>query len=268
MRRVHWPTSRVQNAARRILGLPPEPAEKLGIGFWVERREDGFSDVLDHSGRREDADWAQFHADGRRGLAADRIGRAPFIARSAAERAWSAASEPVRGWRRRRALLAARELRFTSPYIISELHESVDGPLTAGKAEYWLEVRRPEALARAAESAWNSGEVLADAAEWAPVVLTVPQDAGPLTDEVIAEAIARWYSQQAEFVPGHWTAVERALPRVIVDLARSTLEEDAAGWAGEGASRDEILTGFEEGDRAAADVDRRRGKRRLARFGR
>lgn len=107
----------------------------------------------------------------------------------------------------------------TSTHRRDRRHRGIEGWFTFGSAGYRLDIITPGLLAQATHEDWTHGSVLrADRAAWFSADwLLVPADT--LDDELIAEAITRWYRERFKYQRGHWSHLEGRLPAVEINLA-------------------------------------------------
>lgn len=119
-----------------------------------------------------------------------------------------------------RELTEARTLRYTSHYVHTKGETSeVEGYFALKSGPYSLDVLTPRFLSDIAEEQWDAGEL-----GYAPNAraLIVPGDF--LDDEIVLEALKRWYIERYSWKYDHWAIRESRLPDIVVDLAWSEPE--------------------------------------------
>lgn len=194
---------------RRAMGLGGSAPDPVGV-----RLAGGQFRVAPESQRAVDFD--AWHREGARARLATGIAYLPqrFCRR------WRQVRERGEMLRGQRALAQAPTLCYCSPHIhpIGET-DDIEGWFTFGSAGYRLDIITPGLLAQATHEDWTRGSVLrADRAAWFSADwLLVPADT--LDDELIAEAITRWYRERFKYQRGHWSHLEGRLPAVEINLA-------------------------------------------------
>lgn len=193
---------------RRAMGLGPAP-DPVGVRFDVGRLR-----WVSEAERAAGLD--AWHREGTRARLATGLAFLP-----------QRVERGARGLRRRaeaqhgeRALAQARTLVYCSRHLhpIGETRD-IEGYFDLGRAWYRLDVLSAGILAQTAEHDWAGGRVMrGDENTWSGAELVlVPADT--LDDGLIAEAIARWYTDRFWLRRGHWSQLEGRLPTITVDLA-------------------------------------------------
>lgn len=193
---------------RRLMGLGPAP-DRVGL-LVVNGRARRLSKA---QGEAERAAW---HREGWRARLATDLAFLP----QRMERRRRRAQARVEALRAERALAASRTLRYCSRHVHPIGRTSdVEGYFDLGRARYRLDILTPGVLASAAEYDWARGEVVeAGETPWFGVD-TLLVSAETLDDQLIAEAIGRWYRRRFELERGHWSQLEGRMPTVTVELA-------------------------------------------------
>jgi hypothetical protein len=212
---------------RRLLGLPATPPNITGGLFIPIDGKPGIGGRMGFLSAEERALEAErYHAEGFRARLATFLAYVPQRARHR----MMTVKETVRQARAARALARARVLRYTSPYIHAVGDLGVEGYFDLGNnLGFGLEITTATAMERYAADEWERGGVIH--AESSLLFGPEPWVAVPgtrLTDELIREAIVRWYQDRFHFVQGHWSQREHALPEIVVDLHWQTDEERRA----------------------------------------
>lgn len=191
----HMNASEAEALLRRLLGLPaaaPAP----------------------HGGEDQFQEW---HGEDRRADLARELATAPSRTRALARQAAERVSERLISWRADRSLADARQLAFRAqaPHEIGHTWQ-VDGRLEAPDGTgMTLWVVALGGIERQSVQAWHHGRVLPG--HLGPgQTLVVPT--ALLCDEILIEAIQRWYMTRFEYRRGHWGVRERRLPQLTVEV--------------------------------------------------
>jgi hypothetical protein len=211
-------TSSRLRRARRLLGLPAEPPNIVGMLYIPIYGRPGIGGRLGSlSDEERERERARYHAEDFRARLASTLADTPPRLRSKlGDARWA-----LNRYRAQRAFANARTLYYTSHYIHPEDDQGIDGYFDLGpNLSLSLEICTSNVLKRYAKAEWAGGEVthsqsstiLGSYQPW----LVVPGK--KLTDELIAEAIRRWYQDRFEFVQGHWSQRQQRLPKVVVNL--------------------------------------------------
>lgn len=193
---------------RRLMGLGPA-ADPVGVRVVNGR-------VRRLSKAQLEAQRAAWHREGRRARLATGLAFLP----QRLERRCRGAKARVEAWWAERALAAARTLRYRSRHVhpIGRTGE-VEGYLDLGRARYRLDILTPGVLGSVAEHDWARGAVLEiGETPWFGVD-TLLVSADTLDDQLIAEAIGRWYRRRFELQRGHWSQLKGRMPTIFVELA-------------------------------------------------
>lgn len=197
-----------QRWLRQMMGLGPAP-DPGGLRL-VEGKVRWLSEA------QREIELAAWHREGRRARVAAGLAYLPQRVdrrrRRVQDRAQALVAE--------RALARARTLRYRSRHLhpIGETQD-IEGYFDLGRTGYRLDVVTPGLFSVAAEQDWTRGAVLrATESPWCGAeTLLVPADT--LDDQLIAEAIGRWYRKRFELQRGHWSQLEGRMPAIAVELA-------------------------------------------------
>jgi hypothetical protein len=273
---LRWPTRRVENALRHVLGLPAYNKQRLGIGFHIS--PDGF--MVHASDAEVEAEFNVYHAAGWRGEAASRLALAPFAVNRRLRQIRDGLAGPLALRRARQAIFAARSLTFTSHYTHCIGHTSeVEGWITPtdryqresrGDAPMLsISVTSAQAFVDLARDEWQRGEVVRETGvlSSSQVNLIVPQDS--LTDEIVRDALERWYMDIVQYRRGHWAVRERDLPEFRIELAWVTPQKYAShGFNDDPTSDADAEARWKDSAERLAEASSSSAERRFSRFGR
>jgi hypothetical protein len=212
--------------ARRLLGLPEQPPNVTGMLYIPIYGRPGIGGRLGSlSDEEREREVERYHAEDFRARVATTLADVPPHVRSQLANARHALTH----YRAQRALASARVLRYTSHYIHPRDDKEIDGYFDFGSDHsFSLAVCTADIFRRHAQYEWKHGDLVHSEnttvlGGWCPWLM-VPGKR--LDDQLIAEAILRWYKDRFQYVQGHWSQRERRLPQVIVNLHWESDDEE------------------------------------------
>lgn len=109
-----------------------------------------------------------------------------------------------------------KKLTYVSPYVLIEGDETdVEGYLELQNGYYALDIATPATVDIEAKELWDCGEISQTPIFWGNRTLIVPGKA--LNEELIIEAIKRWYMERIEWRRSWWRR-EQKLPKITLHL--------------------------------------------------
>ena len=192
---------------------------------WIFGEEKDFSAYIEDEGADIWRDWLKLRRHQRlaQELRRQLVYRLPYSLRHQPRRLRSRLEEGPRAFLPtrikqvlvEREICATKKLVYRSSYIhVRGEEDFVEGYFALNKGSYDLTIIAAGSVACEVEEAWACGNIFCGGVE----ALIVPGDA--VDDEIIAEAIRRWYISKIEWKRSLWTRDGRCrLPEIVVDLA-------------------------------------------------